>query len=363
MQLPTNSYKDHRRLLIVGAGPAGTSCAIRAAQLGMEVMILERARFPRDKVCGDCLTPRIWSYFETLGMRERVEALPSVRLKAVCFEDTKECPVEVSLPGESQAEVAVKRSLLDAALLQKAKELGVRVEEESPVETIQPRWKVTTVGGRVWGAPVLIAADGRNSTVARLAGVLPPARRDRLAVQAHIPMLAGWESRVGLLLRPEGYVGVAPVDAETLNLCLVSTKSGIQGLKRWADLRFSIPANTEWRSLAPLVRKPVEHFPPGMLGVGDVGRVVEPFTGEGITYAVASGILAAEALIAEPQWRDIAARFRCDMAMLYRGRLWVNGLSRLAVERPHLGNAVLRLGRRWPGILNLLTAKVVGHSR
>jgi flavin-dependent dehydrogenase len=85
--------------------------------------------------------------------------------------------------------------------------------------------------------------------------------------------------------------------------------------------------------------------------------VVEPFTGEGIYYALATGALAAEHLL-----RDDATGYAAAHRALYRGRLWVNELAKAAVLHPHLTTRLLALARHWPGLLRLLTAKVVGAS-
>ena len=64
-------------LIVIGAGPAGSACASLCAKAGKSVLLLEAARFPRDKVCGDCLNPAVWPVIERLGLRTRIDALPS----------------------------------------------------------------------------------------------------------------------------------------------------------------------------------------------------------------------------------------------------------------------------------------------
>jgi flavin-dependent dehydrogenase len=125
-------------------------------------------------------------------------------------------------------------------------------------------------------------------------------------------------------------------------------------IKRWAERRFAIPSEHPWRTIAPLARAALPASQPGLYLVGDAARVVEPFTGEGIYYALRSGELAAEAIAAQD-----SRRYRAAHRKLYAGRLWINALARQAVEHPRLTTQLLRLLPNEKRILRLLTTKVV----
>src|SRR6202040_1013923 len=96
---------------------------------------------------------------------------------------------------------------------------------------------------------------------------------------------------------PEGYSGQAPVDKTQLNLCLVGTPPTISTLRKWAERQFDLPANQSWRTITPLTRSPIPSVHENLFFIGDAARVVEPFTGEGIYYALRSGELAANAIV------------------------------------------------------------------
>src|SRR5207249_12244706 len=192
----------------------------------------EREKFPREKVCGDCLNPECWPILRRLGIDQRVRASPHGALDRVEFVNLRESRLRIDLPREENAEVAIKRSAFDSLLLERARELGAEVREASTLTSIEKSdgaWKLTT--GEVTAAlraRVLVAADGRNSTVARVLGLLPRFAKERVALQAHIPLPAGFGNRVVLQLLPGGYSGQAPVNAAELNLCLVGKPKSIR---------------------------------------------------------------------------------------------------------------------------------------
>ena len=341
---------------IVGAGPAGAACAALCAQAGRSTLLLEREVFPREKVCGDCLNPAAWPTLERLGLRERILALPHSRLETVVFIGLDQRPLEIALPASPLGEIALKRSHLDSLLLACARELGADCREGCTVTALRSGWQLETSAGD-FQARTLIAADGRNSTVARLLGLLPPAARDRLALQTHFPAPPDFGQRVVMQILPEGYSGLASVGENQLNLCLVGTGPNVERLKTWARTTFALPAEQEWRSSTPLSRAALPPAHDRLLLTGDATRVVEPFTGEGISYALASGELAARHVLAD----DLPGYPRAHAA-LYRGRLWVNHLAKQAVLHPRLASAFLRYTRHHPSLLRFLTAKVVGTT-
>src|SRR5437660_1108984 len=98
---------------MVGAGPAGSTCAAFCAQAGLRTLLLERETFPREKVCGDCLNPSCWPVLRRLGVFESVRALPHGNLDAVEFIAIGGQTIHVDLPKGDESEIAVKRSFFD----------------------------------------------------------------------------------------------------------------------------------------------------------------------------------------------------------------------------------------------------------
>jgi flavin-dependent dehydrogenase len=344
-------------ILIVGGGPAGSVCAAFCAQAGLNVTLLERATFPREKVCGDCLNPNSWPILDRLGVAARVLEMPHARLATVTFADAAGRLLDYPLPPAGRGEIAVPRREFDHLLLNHARAAGATVVEESAVTEVArlaspAGWEVTAAGER-HRAGILVAADGRNSTVARLLGLMPPAAKDRVGLQTHLPLPSSAQARVVMRFLPDGYCGLADVGAGRANLCLVASPARIGAVKAWATAEFQLPADQPWRSIAPLERRAITSPEPTLLLIGDTARVVEPFTGEGIYYALATGELAARCII-EHRLDSYAQESRA----LYRGRLWVNGLARAACKHPQLAAGLLRVARHWPAALGLLTRKV-----
>jgi flavin-dependent dehydrogenase len=352
---------------IVGGGPAGSGCAAFCAMAGLQSLVLDREKFPREKVCGDCLNPSCWPVLERLELADRVRDLPHSKLCSVEFISINGCGVTLNLPSGANGEISVKRSLFDDLLLKRARELGANVHEQTTVTGLSrnDHWNIETDSGDFFQARILIGADGRNSTVAHLCNLLPRPARERVALQAHIPLPRDFGNRIVLQFLREGYSGQASVNENQLNLCLVGTPPTISKLRRWAERQFQLPADQGWRTITPLTRSPVPSAQENLFFIGDAARVVEPFTGEGIYYALRSSELAAKAVakIVRGENRELVVRnFTRAHSGMYGGRLWINRLAREAVLRPQLGSLFVHAARINPAILKLLTGKIVSPT-
>src|SRR5438477_2569528 len=348
---------------IVGGGPAGSTCAAFCASAGLRTLLLERENFPREKVCGDCINPACWPILERLQLAKQIQNSSHGTANAVEFIAIGGQKLRVDLPGGDKSEIAIKRSLFDHLLLNRARSLGADIREEATVVALDRAagkdWKIDIVR-ETFAARIVVGADGRSSTVARLRNLLPRPERERVALQAHIPLPRDFGNRIVLQFLPEGYSGQAPVNDRELNLCLVGAPPTISSLRAWAEQEFKLPADQPWRTITPLTRAPVSVAHENLFFIGDAARVVEPFTGEGIYYAVRSGQLAANAIVKILRGERPALRqfVRAHRAM-YRGRLWVNRLARTAVLSPKTASRFVQVARFSPTIMRLLTTKIV----
>jgi flavin-dependent dehydrogenase len=147
----------------------------------------------------------------------------------------------------------------------------------------------------------------------------------------------------------------------------------MNALKTWAAKRFAIAPNHAWRTITPLTRAALPPAHENLFLIGDAARVVEPFTGEGIYYAIRSGELAATAIAKiiqgedrQPRndrgsrnlWESTLRQFVRACGEMYRGRLWINRLARAAVLSPRIASFLIRAARVQP-VLRSLTGKIV----
>jgi flavin-dependent dehydrogenase len=248
------SSRAHFDVAVIGAGPAGAACAALCAAEGLRTLVIEKAHFPREKVCGDCVNPACWPVLDRLGVSDAVLSLPHSRLDAVEFVGIDERTLRYDLPATARGEIAVKRSAFDQVLIERAKALGAEVRFGQVLTKLTRGWRIETDEAE-FTARRLVAADGRNSTVARLLGLAPAARRDRISLQTHLTAPPGFGAKVAMHLLPVGYCGVASVGNGELNLCLVAEPGELKTLKHWAAERFRFPQNQVWRAQRPAARR------------------------------------------------------------------------------------------------------------
>jgi flavin-dependent dehydrogenase len=306
-------------VIVCGAGPAGSVAATVLARGGARVLLVDRARFPRDKLCGDTMNPGTVAILRRLGLTERFE---SAALPVDGMIVTGEHGVRVRAAyGGGARGLALTRRTLDAALVAAAAAAGARVEEGVLV-----RGPLMS-GGGVCGvviagrdgrdlripAPLVIAADGRRSRLAFPLGLVrQPRRPRRWAIGAYFDNVAGLSAFGEMHVRRGRYLGVArvpPAEQRRANVCLVASPGRLDdpaGLlqraidgdaalrERFADARMM----TAPVVLGPLAVDALAAGAPGVLLTGDAAGFIDPMTGDGLRFAVRGGELAAEVALA-----------------------------------------------------------------
>jgi flavin-dependent dehydrogenase len=360
-------------VIVVGGGPAGATAAAACAQRRLQVALFEHARFPRHKVCGDVINPNCWPVFERLGVAHKIAALPQQSIENASFTATARHTLTVCLPRPT---VAIRRSLLDAALLDHARTCGVHVIEGETVHDVLANRRMVTSHGVYGARTAIIGADGRHSVVARKAGLACLRRRSHqhVAFQAHFRAPETLDRHVQLHLFPGGYCGLVRVDKERANLCIVT---GPWAARFHHDCE-ALFAHTVWQNPhfreCGVVPEPLESLQSahplqapanraaghGVFLTGDALRVMEPFTGQGIFFALRTGEMAAEA-INHPSDRE--EWYTAAVARLYRERGRTNDYLRRAMYRERAARVVIPLVRHAPRLAHWLADNVLGGER
>lgn len=322
----TSSRRTDVDVLVVGAGPAGSTTAYHLARLGVDVLAVDRAAFPREKVCGDGLTPRGVKQLLEMGVDvtepgfTRIEGLRS-------FGDG----VEIELPWprlRSFPDYGLVRTRhdLDDLLIRHAEKAGAKVWQETDAEaplTDERGWVTGATVRRGDGEPqevrarFVVAADGASSRFAQQAGVRRNAARPiGIAARGYFrspkasePFFHSWLDleHDGRYLPGYGWVfpvgnGIVNVGAGLLNTAhdfkqLSARKVYDVFLRRLPAEWGCTEENAVGRVLSgplPMGMNRVPLSVPGLLVAGDAGGIINPFNGEGIAYAMESGRLAAE---------------------------------------------------------------------
>ena|SRR5438128_2656207 len=373
--------------IVVGAGPAGSATAIRLARAGVDVLLLDRARFPRDKPCSEYLSPETTRLLERLDpdVLAAVEQAAPARLygmKVVAPDGTAmigRFTARHRWPSPRPYGLALPRPVLDTILRQAAERAGAVVREETAVEDlVYDRAGVGGVVARSGGgsresyrARVVVGADGLHSVVARRLGLRRSGRPRRLAFAAHVVGVTGVEEQGEMHVGRPGYVGLGPIGhGETtvaLVLPLAAVRRGghayrvrfLEELERFPGLRGRFTGARLVREVlatgpfAQWSRRPSNHGGGACL-VGDAADFFDPFTGQGIYSALRGAELAAACLI-RALARGLSGPLRgAELEPYARARRrvfagkWVlERLIGLGVGWPALANRVIgRLARR-----------------
>jgi flavin-dependent dehydrogenase len=318
-------------VLIVGGGPAGSSLAVALARRGVDVLLVDRARFPRPKPCAEYLSPEASRVLDAMGALGRVErsgaaALSGVRVRA---------PNGLVIAGDFVAQhgfrayadrgLSVRREVLDEILFDCARAAGARVVEGLRVTDL-----ARDSSGRVTGAkqgagePIrtrfTIGADGLRSVVARRLGLARATRWPRrLALVTHYTGVGEVGEQGEMHVERDGYLGIADVGHGATTVALVVPAARAREiaqdrtafLEAWMRSRPHLAARFSGAErVSPVVATgPFGSYSrrawaPGAALVGDAADFFDPFTGEGIYAALRGGELLSDALVEALAARD-----------------------------------------------------------
>ncbi len=358
-------------LAIIGGGPAGAAAAFTAARRGLSVAIVERGEFPRDKVCGEFISPEALPLLSQMAP-DLVAAAPSIT--RVEFIAPRGRPRGFPLPEPA---LGISRLGLDAALWQAAGAAGATLMPHTAAESVETAFttfRLRLAGGnaldtRALDARALIVAAGRWFRLPGLVGD-PAAGRTHpwLGVKARFRGLAP-RAALELYCFPGGYCGLAPVENDWTNLCCLIHRDRAGALADSRDFAAWIAAAANHPALRDRLRAGVQVTPtlvtaPVLIGprapvngralfAGDAAGFIDPFTGDGIARALLSGALAVEQLADPAAYAATLARSARPaerasrrLRALVSAPGWLQSAAITALARPPFGPRLLA-ATRW----------------
>lgn len=398
-----SGVSDDADVIVVGAGPGGSSAAYHCAAAGLSVLLLDKASFPRDKICGDGLTPRAVAELARMGvpLREEDGWIRNVGLRVLGGGHVVELPWP-ELSSYPSYGLARSRMSLDHLLLEHARAAGAKVQERTNVtgplldertgRVVGVEARPVDANGKRAGdpvtyrAPVVIAADGVSARLATGMGLekrmdrpmgvavrtyFTTPRHDDPWMESHLELWDGAPHRSNLM---PGYGWIFSLGDGTANVGLGSVSSTAAATKvDYKDLfaKWMANAPAEWEFSPENQIGPVRGaalpmgfnrgplYGRGLMLVGDAAGMISPFNGEGIAYALQAGRVAADAIVqatargtAAGRERALAsygARMKDDLGGYYTlGRVFVK-----LIEHPQVMRVCTRYGLPRPLVMKL----------
>jgi flavin-dependent dehydrogenase len=376
-----------RDVIVVGAGPAGAAAGILLAERGLAVTVLDRARSPRTKICGEYLSPEGARILDRLGVLKAIDAAGAPTLVGMRFTapdgrvlDGRYRTIGGWRPHREGA-LATPRAALDAALSERLHATAADVREQVRVTDVIVEGArvvgVTALDARGRGqelrAPLVIGADGRASVVAHRLGCRRPHRLRRLALATYVTGLPDCRDVGEIFVDPPDYAILNPVAPDRVNLSLVVPLE--HAAPHSARLATFLEARA--RQLPHLARRiagaervaPVQALGPlacrvspprhgGVLLIGDAAGFYDPFTGEGIFAALRGAELAAESAARVLDAGDLSARalhaFHRARRDAFRAKARLARAIQFVIGRRWSANLMATVLERRPGLLDLL---------
>jgi geranylgeranyl reductase family protein len=311
-----NSRQNDAEVIVVGGGPAGSATALLLARAGREVLLLDKARFPRHKACSEYINPGGVAALAELGLLDEVMAAGAHRLSEMRIHspDGGQFTASFERAAPGRYALGLSRYRLDALLLDAARSAGVTVLERAHARNV---WLDSGASVEVFTngtatrlhAPLIVGADGHHSCVTRSLGLEQTQRWPRrVGLVVHYRQVAGNDCGGDMYVTPDGYAGVAPLEDGLTNIAVVMPEERVQRregtiedlfeerlaavpeLRRRLDGAVQVGSVRGIGRLGHRVRRPAGD---GYLLVGDAAAFLDPFTGDGIYEALRGALLAA----------------------------------------------------------------------
>lgn len=371
------------KVVVVGGGPAGSTCAALLAAAGLDVILLERAAFPRTKVCGEYLNAGAQAQLVALGIANQIAGrcnlIDGIRLHIA--------ERQLELPFAAPA-WSIARSRLDEMLLAYACKTGVNAIT-ARAESIERVGDHVRIGfrdasglDRTLDADVIVGADGLGSLVARkLRLAAAGARRGHFAVGGHYAGFGDLAGFIEMYVSQKAYFAINPLDSDLANVMLVVDQADLHSWSGAFDQRMQQTAAhlAGGRRTIGAVQRigrrvaigPLSHHvrtvaDTNVYLVGDAAGFVDPFTGQGVYLALHSARLAAEAIIGELKGahsaQRIRARYRREHERVFGSRRRLASLVSFLIRTPWLSKRAAANLQRSASLRATIMQAIAGNS-
>lgn len=368
---------------IAGAGPAGSSLAIRLAQRGLKVLLVEQKRFPRAKLCGEFISPECLTHFAELGVADTIERSRGIPVERTVFYSRSGSALEVPsrwFNSNSHA-MGLSRAAMDKVLLDRAAQAGAEIMLETQASGLILDTK--KVGGiRVKSdagevavrARLTVDATGRVGALARQISPVRSRRADFLAFKTHLENAAIADGDCEIYSYRGGYGGCTKVENGVYNLCFIVPSSAAMSFASDAGLlmkkvvmsnkRAAVALRSgrivdDWLAV-PITRYGRSELVPveGLLTVGDAAAFIDPFTGSGILMALECARIAADAIANRCPWPDLVGRYKRDHEAAFNRRLRLSSTIRLVALAEYLPEVLINTLRLAPPLTRALARQM-----
>ncbi len=327
-------------VIIVGAGPAGSTAALYAHRLGLNCILLDKAVFPRDKICGDALSGKSVRLMRELNLLEGVEELEGSEINRITFGSPSHSQFDVYLKGNKNNDYITKgyvvpRKIFDNFLFKKADELTETRQGFTVNDIIYQNDNISGVKGtniegkeEILNAPIIMGCDGANSIVARKLGLYEmDMENTAVAIRCYYEGVEGLSNQIELHYVSEvkpGYFWLFPAGNGKANIGIGLSKNDAKKEDRTLrQIMDEIVQSDYFRSRfgnarplekpvgwnLPLGRVQRKNHGNGFMLLGDAAGLVDPFTGEGIGNAMVAAKHAMHVASKAKNHKDYSERF------------------------------------------------------
>ena len=353
--------------VIVGAGPAGAVVAIVAAQRGLRVLLIDKSQFPRFKCCGGCLNQSALSVLQHIGADDLVASMGAMPVSSMQIAAGGYC-ADFALPPS----VAISRTAFDPLLIGHAITCGAHFLDQT---VIHIRNGTAMIGQHALTAGIIVVSDGLKGTALdeTHAPVVQSKARLGVGVILDVPPETYPPGVIHMACNAQGYVGMVRVEEGRLNL---AAAIDAQAIARHGNLTLTLQHIIEHAGMLPpplpttsdvfhgvgaLTRRRKKWWAPNVFIIGDAAGYIEPFTGEGMAWAMAGGVNVVPFMqtVLRQGWHDeIGQQWQAHWQQQLAPRQRLCKLIAWALRKPALTTLTARSLHYWPKASGIVTRQL-----